>query len=493
MGMIDEEKREELREEFQNEVREVHEKMEAGREEFREEIKKNLEAVKDEVEDFHETVKSDRSGATFSIMKRLMLLTLLPTVVMSVLCLFDSTYNISKAKGTATYDAVVTKTIVLLAVVSVLLIVTLVLSIVMARGITRSIKDAERVIKAMAEGDLNASVSARNMKRKDEIGSISRSLDDFGVHLRGIIANVKGSADILLESGNVLDETAARTSDTTTEISRAVEGVSRGAVTQAEEIENASSSIGDMGNKIEEIVASVAHLGSTSEQMKSDSDESTVIIKELSESNDKTTDAIHRIGKQVHATNDSVQTIRQAIEIITSIADETSLLSLNASIEAARAGEHGRGFAVVASEIQKLAEQSNASAQTIEQVIDNLLKESETTVEVMNEVEVIVAEQQAKLEETKAKFYNVTEGVDATQQETIAIEARTNECNTLRANVVDVIANLSAISQENAASTEETMASMEELNATISLLADSAGNLKELSENLNKELDFFQF
>lgn len=373
------------------------------------------------------------------------------------------------------------------------LILTVVVVTFCARSISSGIKGAEKVIEEMAEGNLNVSISPRAMKRTDEIGAMSRSLARFSAEMKDIMSNIKNSADVLLDSGNSLDEMATRTNETTGEISRAVEDISKGAVSQAEEIESASVQIGNMGNQIEEIVGSVAHLGDTAEQMKKDSDESTVIIGELSASNDRTTDAMHRIDKQVHATNDSVQMIRQAIEIITSIADETSLLSLNASIEAARAGEHGRGFAVVASEIQKLAEQSNASAQSIEKVIDELLVESETTVKVMEEVKAIVAEQQAKLNETKEKFERVTNGVNATDDETETIKVRTKSCDESRAIVVDIISNLSAISEENAASTEETMASMQELNATITLLADAAGNLKDLSEGLNKDMDFFKF
>ncbi len=373
-----------------------------------------------------------------------------------------------------------------------ILIVSAIITVFWARDLSSGIKIAEKVIEEMASGNLNVSIHPRAKKRTDEIGAMNRTLEKFIIKMKTIMSDIKGSADILLDSGNSLDEMATRTNETTGEISRAIEDISRGAVSQAEEIESASVQIGNMGNQIEETVGSVAHLGNTAEQMKKDSDESAVLIGELSVSNDRTTEAIHKIGKQVHATNDSVQMIRQAVEIITSIAGETNLLSLNASIEAARAGEYGRGFAVVASEIQKLAEQSNASARTIEKVIDGLLAESETTVKVMEEVELIIAEQQAKLNETKEKFERVIHGVDAADREAEAIRGYTKSCDESKAIVVDVISNLSAISEENAASTEETTASMQELNATITLLAEAAGNLKELSEDLNRDMEFFK-
>ena len=283
-----------------------------------------------------------------------------------------------------------------------------------------------------------------------------------------------------------------QSSTTTNEISNAVEDVSRGAMNQAEETENASANVVKIGDMITNIVSSVESLGAASKEMQDASDESSVIIRELSESNDRTTEAIEKIGIQVNTTNESVQDIRQAVEMITSIATETNLLSLNASIEAARAGEHGRGFAVVASEIQKLAEESNTSAAQITKIIDNLLKDSEETVRVMGEVNEIVKVQKEKLEETKAKFELVTDGVDSTRRETESIEKQASACNEARTQVMGVIENLSAISEENAASAQETNASMEELNANLTMLADEAKDLLDLSAELEKSMEFFK-
>ena len=202
-------------------------------------------------------------------------------------------------------------------------------------------------------------------------------------------------------------------------------------------------------------------------------------------------DAISRIGKQVNATNESAQKIGEAIEIITSIAEETNLLSLNASIEAARAGEQGRGFAVVANQIQKLAEQSNESAQRVAGIIEELLADSERTVKVMSEVEQIVNEQQEKLGQTKSQLDDVSKGIDVSRDEATDIKEQTDVCDVARSRVVDVISNLSAISEENAASTQQTTAAMQELNATINLLAEAANNLTDISEALEKEIGYF--
>lgn len=370
--------------------------------------------------------------------------------------------------------------------------IVIILSVISVLAIVRAIMSAERAIETLTEGDLSIDINEKYLHRSDDIGNMLRALQRFSEKLNDMVSGMHQSSEVLIESGKKLEEMAQVTSKTTDEINSAVGDISKGAVTQAEEIENATVHIVNIGDIIENIVKSVAQLDNTARRMKDAGDESADIIRELSESNDRTTEAISRIGKQVYATNDSVQSIKEAIAIIRSIAEETNLLSLNASIEAARAGEHGRGFAVVASEIQQLAEQSNESSTRIEEVIDALLNESEMTVRVMEEVKIIVEQQQRKLDDTKAKFEDVENGINVCREETEGIQGQTAMCDESREKVVDVIQGLSAISEENAASTQETNASMEELNSIISVMAEAAGELMVISEQLDDRLRFFR-
>ena len=215
-------------------------------------------------------------------------------------------------------------------------------------------------------------------------------------------------------------------------------------------------------------------------------------MHKMSDSNDRTSHAINNIGEQIQLTNESIKKISVATELITSIASQTNLLSLNASIESARAGEAGRGFAVVATEIQKLAVQSNDAAVEIQQIIGNLITESQKTMNEMQDAEVLMREQQEKLGDTKEKFDEVNVGIDVSKEQTQQIRVYVDSCDSARAAVIDVITNLSAISQENAASAEETTASMEELNATINVLAGEAVKLKEIAAQLKEEMSFFR-
>lgn len=358
--------------------------------------------------------------------------------------------------------------------------------------IANSLLSAKASIERLADGNLNTIIDSKVTQREDEIGDIGRVSAQLISKLREIVEKLQATSNELYATGASLDSMAASSSNATDEISQAVNGISKGAVSQAEEIESASTQISAIGELLGAITGNVASLTAVSDRMTAAGAASTETMINLSRSNDRTSEAILNIGQQIRLTDESIKEISVAADLITSIAAQTNLLSLNAAIESARAGEAGRGFAVVASEIQKLSIQSNESAVKIQNIIDTLLAESGKTMKEMNDAEALMKEQQLKLNETKERFNEVSKGITDSRQDTEQIRLSAGSCDNARTVIADVFANLSAISEENAASSEETTASMEELNATINLLANEAGKLKDISKELNEDMQFFK-
>ena len=375
---------------------------------------------------------------------------------------------------------------------AVVFVISIVLVSVSVYRLSKGLRAAEKAVLGLAEGNLSIEIDSNSMKRTDELGDMIRGISDLKNRLTEAVQKIHKASGDLMATGAEVNSMAAEINSSSEEISNAVNDIARGASSQAEEIETASGRINEMGTVIENIVESVAVLNETAGHMMKAGNDSLEIVQDLSGSNDRTMEAVERISRQIYATNESANKISEAVEIITDIAEQTNLLSLNASIEAARAGEQGRGFAVVADQIRSLAEQSGSSAQHITTIIGELIKDSEQTVKVMQEVQAIVNEQKEKLDETKNQFANVASGIEESREETNGIKNQTEICDSARVSVVDIISNLSAISEENAASSEETTASMAELSSTIGALADSSEQLQRISEVLEEEMRFFK-
>lgn len=226
--------------------------------------------------------------------------------------------------------------------------------------------------------------------------------------------------------------------------------------------------------------------------MKESSDTASRALTELDAVNRHAIDSIDIIYNQTLTTNESAMKIKEATGLISSIADETNLLSLNASIEAARAGEAGRGFAVVASQIQKLAEQSNDSARQIDDIIYTLLEDSQKAVQTMEEVKEIITKQSENVSRTGSVFSQVQGGISESIQGVDEIADRTSQLNTARSNIVDVVQNLTAIAEENAASTQETSAAVNEVANIMQDFSDHAAKLQEIAHTLEANVDIFR-
>ena len=364
----------------------------------------------------------------------------------------------------------------------------IVLSFYVITSIQKSVRGFKSTLLDISNG--NMTVKAKTGSG-DEFDIFGRSLNQMSDKLDDTLKSVVQIAGDLKQSGSSLENMAQSTNDISSQIDLSVSGIAEGASNQAMDVEQSTQQISDLGNLMDEMVTNVGELDETSSHMKQASDDALQILNGLTTSNKKTTDGINKISDLIRTTNNSVQEIKEAVSLISSIASQTNLLSLNASIEAARAGDAGKGFAVVASEVQQLADQSDKSADTIYQVISNLTSDFQNTMAVMEDVERATIEQNEKLSDTQAQFDIVSNGITQSRDKTSAIKASIEECNKVIINVNQLMINLSAISEENAASTSETANSMQNLNKTINELLKESRKLLTISSDLEKDMQSF--
>lgn len=321
-------------------------------------------------------------------------------------------------------------------------------------------------------------------KREDEIGIMTNALNMMEKNIVGFVKNTSDAAEQVAASSQELTATSMQAATATEEVVRAIDEIANGAENQAEDTEDTALHINDLGELLDQDAQNIVELNKATQQIDEQKEEGFIILKELVTKTEETGEATQNIYNIILSNNENAEDIEKASLMIENIAGQTNLLALNASIEAARAGEAGRGFAVVADEIRKLAEESARFTNDIKAIISNLKANSLLAVETMDDVKLIVSEQGGSVKETEIRFEGIA---DATERVKALSEILNNSAELMKKNkdnIVDLVQNLSAISEENAAGTEEASASMEEQAATISEIAESGESLSQIAESL---------
>lgn len=348
----------------------------------------------------------------------------------------------------------------------------------------KAIKNVIGNLDDIAQGGLNTHVGDKLMKRSDEVGDIARSVHSLIQNLAEVITTILHTAQSLDGISMNFKESFSCMSESIGNVDSAVEEMAKGSTQQAQETQEVSAEIQSMGDAIESTTDNITNLVESADKMREYNRSVDKTLVELIKISDETKEAFDVVYEQTNVTNQSAQEIQSAADVITDIADQTNLLSLNASIEAARAGEHGKGFAVVADEIRKLAEQSKESASHITGIIEMLIRNSNTTVDTMKNVTEVIDKQGQELNQTQEVFGDLNKEIEMVGGAVDNIREEVEHLNHLKSSVLGAVDNLSAIAQENAASTEETSASMQELRKLVEDCSRDVDNIVDMSETL---------
>lgn len=375
-----------------------------------------------------------------------------------------------------------------------MIIIALMACALLAVVITFIVKAITKVIghlDEVADGKLDFKISEKLLQRSDEIGNIARSVHTLIGGLASIVVNIHHSTGELAEFKDDFQQKFETINNSISNVNVAVDEIANGATSQADETQKVNSQINDMGDAITKTSQNVDSLTQSTEQMKEHNEQLDTTIQELMEISDRNKESLAAVYNQTNETNQSVMHIGNAVDMITDIAGQTNLLSLNASIEAARAGEYGKGFAVVADQIRQLADQSANTAKEIGEIVAELIENSNTSVETMGVVRQEMTGQYEKLNTTKDIFEQLNEEVNNVVTAIESISTEVESLDKLKGEVLGSAESLAAIAQENAASTEETSASMVELGEIVNDCNTKTQQLVDIADSMEENVHKF--
>ena len=376
--------------------------------------------------------------------------------------------------------------------VIVVMLICIAVGIRLAGSMSRNIKTSIQLVGRLAEGNLDVWVDDKLLKKKDEIGELSRVTITLRDTMRSTIKEITDNAKALLEASQLLGTAADNTNGTMNDVRTAVSQVVDNSQLQAENSQSTSEQMKIMGDNITETSNEAELLSGNAASMQRSSEKASKTLLSLRQINEDVKKIIGEVQEQTNRTNESVKKIQAATTFINSIAEDTGLLSLNASIEAARAGDSGRGFAVVAEQIKNLSEQSNESSKEIEATAEVLRADSEKAVQAMQQMQEIIASQSESMQETQQVVAEVIEEIASSMKSIAQIKESSGRLEGARNEVLQAVEHLSEISAENLDSTKSTYEQTEIVADTFKQVYNSADELKTIADKLVKSIEYFK-
>lgn len=387
---------------------------------------------------------------------------------------------------TVVNSAIVTLTVTTLIIAAIFIVII----VLVARAVRKPFKLVADELDTIAGGNIGHDFEIHSIVA--ETLSIITATKQVQDNLREIVNETKSMAADLTGNIKHVDEISENLSENAEQINIAMEELALAATGMADDVQNVNLDVLSMGDNIGVISENVDGLRSNSDTISSVSDTALKYMNEVMENSTKSVKAVENISEQINMTNDSISKINETVKFIQSIAGQTQMLSLNASIEAARVGEAGKGFAVVADNIRQLSEQTNEGTNAIKALAAEIVEQSDKSVILVEEIKKLIIQEQEKVSETRNSFNELSRQIENSVEEIAEIASKTGVLDENKVSITGSVQDLSAISEENAASNEEVTASLQTMVEYIQNVTESTRKMNLKAHSLEEVIGRFQ-
>ncbi|HYE83594.1 MAG TPA: methyl-accepting chemotaxis protein [Clostridia bacterium] len=383
--------------------------------------------------------------------------------------------------GDETYE---NSLVFMLALLLVCIIISAAITVTITRSIKKPIAKSLKLAHSMAEGDLTSRIDYRS---NDEIGELIQSLNTTAGSLQNVIQEVLTSSGAVNSASQQLSATMEETNASMQEIANGIGHIVENNESNTAAIEQISATISDISDKAIATAESSKLAAETGKEVKASAEKGGELVVNVSDSINSVRTASGEISGIMAELEKSAHEINQAVELITSISEQTNLLSLNAAIEAARAGEQGRGFAVVADEVRALAEQSKEATKRIEHMVKAIQTNCTKAREKTLDSDKLIKNSHTAANETSSYIMNIIEKINTIVVQINEIadtavqqSAMTKEISSSIDSMAENVESQASSSEQISATTQQQASAIEEVGATAEELAGMAANLNSI-------------